>query len=101
MKNYIAALVVLTTVALTSSSFAAEPAPAKERKTIQQNLLAKYDANKNGVLDAEEKETIKKARETSRQESLQQFDKNQDGKLDKAERAAARSAKRKVSKKQV
>jgi Ca2+-binding EF-hand superfamily protein len=58
----------------------------------RENLLEKYDKNKNGKLDPEEREAVRKDREADR---LKRFDKNGDGKLDKEEQEAARSELRK------
>jgi Ca2+-binding EF-hand superfamily protein len=102
MKNQmIIALGIALTIVVSNSPIQAaegEKAPT-QRKTIQQNMLAKYDANKNGALDPEEKAEIKKARDSKREEMLQKFDANKDGKLSKEERASARSSSRKSSKK--
>ena len=67
----------------------------KDKKEIPAKVLEKYDKNKNGVLDADEKEAMKK----DRQEALKKFDKNGDGKLDEQERAAAKEASEKHHKK--
>jgi Ca2+-binding EF-hand superfamily protein len=56
------------------------------------NLLEKYDKNKNGKLDQDERETLRKDRAAER---TKQFDKNGDGKIDEKEREAARSEFRK------
>jgi|SRR6478672_10838863 len=52
-----------------------------------QDLLAKYDANKNGKLDPEEVERVGKDR-------MAKWDANKDGKVDMAERKALRAASR-------
>jgi Ca2+-binding EF-hand superfamily protein len=63
---------------------------------MKAHLLEKYDANKNGVLDPEEKEAAKADREKFRaerkQRMLERFDANHDGVLDEAEKAEARKA---------
>ena len=77
-----------------------KPKTPRERKAPAA-VLEKFDKNKNGVLDPEEKEAAKKERETARPprankaEMLKKFDKDGDGKLDETERAAAREETRK------
>jgi len=60
-------------------------------------LLEKYDTNKDGVLDANEKAAMKadfQAKRAARKaERIAKFDKNGDGKLDESERAAMRETK--------
>ena len=51
--------------------------------------LAKYDANGDGVLSAEEKAALKAALDAKRQAFLDKYDTNKDGVLDATERAAA------------
>ena len=95
-KNIIIAIVIgLTAAASVRAAETPQQPQAPQKKTVQQNILAKYDANHNGVLDPEEKAEMKKAADARKQERLARFDKNGDGKLDKAERRAARSAERK------
>ncbi len=57
-------------------------------------LLQKYDTNKDGVLDANEKAAMKAdfaaKRAARKQEVLAKYDTNKDGKLDEQERAAMR-----------
>jgi len=70
-------------------------APKKAPRSISRTqMLEKYDTNKNGVLDPEEKAVIRKEgearREAAQKESLKKYDKNGDGKLDQEERAAMR-----------
>ncbi len=48
-------------------------------------LLAKYDKNKNGVLDADEKKTIQENYAKDKGADLKAFDKDGDGKLSDAE----------------
>ena len=55
-------------------------------------LLERYDKNKNGKLDQDEREALRKDREADR---IKRFDKNGDGKLDEQERQAASSEFRK------
>src|SRR4051794_40568422 len=51
-------------------------------------FFAKYDKNKNGKIDADEKEAIQKDFAASPEGDLKHFDKNKDGKLDDEEIAA-------------
>lgn len=96
----ICAVCFLSATASVSAAEGDKPKPARERKAPAA-LLEKYDKNKNGVLDPEEKEAAKKERETARParapkaEMLKKFDKDGDGKLDETERAAAREETRK------
>jgi len=50
------------------------------------NVIARYDKNNNGFIDADEVEAIQKAFGTDA--ALKQFDKNGDGKLDEIEVSA-------------
>lgn len=63
----------------------------------KQKMLEKYDTNKDGQLDANEKAVMKadfKAkRQAKKAEMLAKFDTNKDGKLDETERAAMKQAK--------
>jgi hypothetical protein len=78
------------------TAFAADEAtPGKERRAgprghAREKILQKYDANKNGVLDPEEREAAKKDRQQLKTKALEKFDKDGDGKLNEEERAAAR-----------
>ena len=58
-------------------------------------ILEKYDANKNGQLDPEEKEAAKRDHEAKRAEMLKRFDTDGDGKLSDSEREAMRQEFRK------
>jgi Ca2+-binding EF-hand superfamily protein len=51
-------------------------------------FFAKYDKNHNGVIDADEKEAIRKDYTANPDGPLKKFDKNKDGKLDDEEIAA-------------
>jgi Ca2+-binding EF-hand superfamily protein len=53
-------------------------------------VLEKYDANKNGQLDADEKAAFERDREARREEFIKKFDTDGDGKLSEAEKEAAR-----------
>jgi hypothetical protein len=72
----------------------AEEAAAKEKKPSKETL-AKYDLNKDGVLDDAETATWKadiaaKAKAT-KESNLAKYDTNKDGKLDEAEKAARKA----------
>jgi len=58
--------------------------------TPKAEILSKYDTNKDGKLDASERQAMREAfraeRAERRQEMLARFDVNKDGKLDEGER---------------
>ena len=58
-------------------------------------ILEKYDANKNGQLDPEEKEAARRAHEARRAEMVRRFDADGDGMLNDSERDAMRQEFRK------
>lgn len=64
---------------------AAEPAARKKARPGRAAILEKYDKNKDGKLDKEERAEMR--REMDRRLEVR-FDKNKDGKLDDGERAA-------------
>lgn len=73
----------------------AEEGAAREKKPSKATL-EKYDADKDGQLNDEEKAkakaaAVEKARHT-REENLAKYDTNQDGKLDEEEKAAKKTA---------
>lgn len=51
-------------------------------------IFAKYDTNKNGVIDGDEIIAVRKAFEADPKGEFASYDKNKDGKLDDAEIAA-------------
>jgi hypothetical protein len=53
-------------------------------------VLEKYDANKNGQLDPDEKAVFERDREARRAEFMKEFDTDGDGQLSDAEKEAAR-----------
>jgi Ca2+-binding EF-hand superfamily protein len=75
-----------------------------ENSRMQSEIMKRFDKNKDGKLDEEEKAAAKeynregaagrqgKAREKLGKRALEKFDKNADGKLDDAERAEAAKA---------
>ncbi len=80
--------------------------PPHDRQKVSEKKLEKYDLNKNGVLDPEERAQMKKDRAELKAERLKKYDKNGDGKLDESEKAtmhaeekAARKAEKKAAKK--
>jgi len=56
----------------------------------QGRILEKYDANKNGQLDPEEKAVFEKDREARRAEFMKKFDTDGDGQLNDTEKQAMR-----------
>jgi hypothetical protein len=54
-------------------------------------MLEKYDANKNGQLDPDEKAALDRDREARREEFTKRFDTDGDGQLSDAEKEAARA----------
>jgi hypothetical protein len=58
-------------------------------------MLERYDANKNGQLDPDEKAAFDRDREVRRAEFMRRFDKDGDGKLSDSEREAMREEMRK------
>ena len=60
----------------------------KAASTDLADLLAKYDKNQNGAIDADEKDAVRKDYAASPDGTLKKFDQNGDGKLDDEEIAA-------------
>ncbi len=105
----LAPALLAATLFLIPALHAADTAPADEMsggsesaamsKTRQAEIMKRFDKNKDGKLDEDEKAAAKeynreettgrqnKAREKLGQKALEKFDKNGDGKLDEAERA--------------
>lgn len=84
----------LLALSLTPTRAMAEAAGGKSAKPSKATL-EKYDADKDGTLNDEEKANAKagaaaKAKQT-REENLAKYDANKDGKLDEAEKAARKS----------
>ena len=70
----------------------ATPAEAEKRgRAASPKRLEKYDTNKNGRIDPEEKAVMKKDRTARHEERLKKYDKNGDGKLDDAEKSAMKA----------
>src|SRR3954470_17804701 len=100
MKKTTAALVVATAAAGVTIARADQADDTgmggnhRHRGPSQAQLLEKYDANHNGVLDPEEKAAAKADWEAHRKEReaklLEKYDANHNGVLDPEEKAAAR-----------
>jgi hypothetical protein len=78
-----------------ASTLKAEDAPSatpkpRARAKADPKMLEKYDTNKNGKIDPDEREAMKKDRQALHDETIKKYDKNGDGKLDADERAAMR-----------
>lgn len=68
-----------------------EQAPAA-RKMDRAEFMAKYDVNKDGKIDEQERAAIKAARKAEfEKKMLEKFDTNKDGKLDEQEKEAMRA----------
>lgn len=63
-----------------------------DRKGRKAKMLKKFDANGDGKLDDQERETMKNAMKARHAELLKKFDANGDGRLDESERAAAKES---------
>ncbi len=74
---------------ITYSSESAQPVDENGVRPNHQILLEKYDADGDGVLSEQEKETLREAR---RQARLERFDTDGDGVLSDEEKSAARDA---------
>lgn len=64
----------------------------KGEQLVQSDVYAKYDKNFNGILDADEKEAIRK--DFAGSEMLKAYDTNKDGKLSDEEIAAIPATKK-------
>ena len=64
------------------------PALAAKADGPKAKLFAKFDKNKNGVIDGEEKNALRKDFEADKEGPSKRFDTNKDGKLDDEEIAA-------------
>jgi Ca2+-binding EF-hand superfamily protein len=67
---------------------AIKPPTGKGKNGAAADLFAKYDKNHNDVIDADEKDAIRKDYAANPDGELKKFDKNSDGKLDDEEIAA-------------
>jgi len=87
----IASLCVLGWLAPCSFAAKGDKANKREKKgkggqVVQSDVFAQYDKNYNGILDADEKEAIRKDFGTN--PTLKQYDTNNDGKLSDEEISA-------------
>lgn len=82
--------------AITGATAQDEKPEGKRHHPLPPAVLEKFDADKDGKLDEEERkaahEAMKAKREEARKKMLEEFDANDDGKLDEAERKAAHEA---------
>lgn len=95
------ATVVASTPSAPNASATSVPTPATrtepgEKQTAREHQpsakkLEKYDTNKNGVIDPEERIAMKKDKLARHEERLKKYDKNGDGKLDDTEKAVMRA----------
>ena len=82
-------LVIALSLCLAGAAFAADgEKKGANPETPRDEMLKKYDKNKDGKLDQSEREEWRKDREA---ETVKKYDKNGDGKLDQSEREAARA----------
>jgi Ca2+-binding EF-hand superfamily protein len=86
MKQIFNLILAASLILCAASAFAAPPAKGAKKAQKTAHVIAKYDKNKNGFIDADEVEAIQKAFGTDA--ALKQFDKNRDGKLDETEVSA-------------
>jgi Ca2+-binding EF-hand superfamily protein len=66
-----------------------------EKTEKKQTLLERYDANKNGKLDADELAAVRRDFASGKPKALKKLDSNADGKLDDAEIEAGVAGKKK------
>ena len=85
---------LLITLAICAAGLAVQAAEGEKKPEApkRENIIEKYDLNKDGKLDETEREALRKDRTAER---VKRFDKNGDGKLDQQEEAAARAEFRK------
>lgn len=96
MKTALLLLIGLGLLLLGSSTALADKANGPKAK-----LFAKYDKNKNGIIDGEEKDALRKDYAADPQGDLKRFDTNNNGKLEDDEIAAIKppAGKKKASEK--
>ncbi|MGN1360047.1 MAG: EF-hand domain-containing protein [Kiritimatiellia bacterium] len=87
-------LFVLGALVAATLSFADEPKKPTPPRRENPRLIAEFDKDGDGKLNAEEKAAAQAAMEKRRQERIKKFDKDGDGKLNEAERKAMREAMR-------
>lgn len=96
----IAACLSLSWALHCSAADASTPDTKKEgaqEKPVPAAVLKKYDKNKDGKLDDQEKAAWKADQKKQREDQLKKYDKNKDGKLDAEEKAAMKEDLRKKS----
>ncbi len=86
MKQMIIIILTASLVLGATSVLAAPPVRGAKKAQKTGNMIARYDKNNNGFIDADEVESIQKAFATDA--VLKQFDQNGDGKLDDIEVSA-------------
>jgi hypothetical protein len=82
---------VLTLSLCVIGFLSATPASAAKSEGPRAKFFAKYDKNKNSVIDEDEKDAIRKDFAAEPEGDLKRFDKNHDGKLDDSEIAAIKA----------
>jgi hypothetical protein len=86
----------LALAAITGATAQDEKPEGKRHHPLPPAVLEKFDADKDGKLDEEERKAaraeMQAKREEARKKMLEEFDANDDGKLDEAERKAAHEA---------
>jgi hypothetical protein len=89
--TYMKRAYILTLSICVIAFVSATPASAAKSDGPRAKFFAKYDKNKNGVIDEDEKDAIRKDFAAEPEGDLKRFDKNQDGKLDDSEIAAIKA----------
>lgn len=82
------AQVILTLLALASTPLSAKDTPKNGHPPVPPDVLAKYDTNSDGKLDATELAAMKADLEAQRKALIAKYDTNGDGVLNATERAA-------------
>jgi hypothetical protein len=91
-RGRLLALTILLFFSVAPATASAQSADKLPIQTPLQKELAKFDKNKDGKIDAEERAAYLAAEANKRQDYIKKWDKNGDGKLDEQERSAARAA---------
>lgn len=90
MKKLSILAIALITLVAAPSAFAKK---GDKTPTVPSDIYAKYDVNKNGVLDADEKAALIKDFEADKTGTLKALDNNKDGKLTDGEIATISATK--------
>lgn len=90
MKKLCVLAIALLTIAAAPSAFAKK---GDKTPTVPSDIYAKYDVNKNGVLDADEKAALIKDFDADKTGPLKKLDNNGDGKLTDGEIATISATK--------